>query len=70
MYADNIAVSKIISSPTDYSYLQEDINSPCLWITNNYLILNLSNYSAAIWFLIGNATVTLLFQLRTPTLVI
>ena len=40
MYADDIAMSKTISSPTDYSYLQEDIKSLCLWIMNNYLNFN------------------------------
>ena len=41
MYADGITMTRIISNPTDYSYLQEDIKSLCLWITDNYLNLNI-----------------------------
>ena len=40
MYADDIAMYKIISNPSDYTYLQEDILSLCSWIANNYLTLN------------------------------
>ena len=40
MYADDIAMYKIISNPNDYTYLQEDILSFCSWITNNYLTVN------------------------------
>ena len=32
MYADDIAMYKIISNPSDYTYLQEDILSLCSWI--------------------------------------
>ena len=40
MYADDIAMYKIISNPSDYTYLQKDILSLCPWIANNYLTLN------------------------------
>ena len=40
MYADDIAMYKIITNPSDYTYLQEDILSLCSWIANNYLTLN------------------------------
>ena len=40
MYTDDIAMTRIISNPTEYSYLQEDIKSLCLWIADDYLNLN------------------------------
>ena len=40
MSADDIAMYKIISNPSDYTYLQEDILSLCSWIAKNYLTLN------------------------------
>ncbi len=42
MYADDIAINKIIRNPMDYTYLQDDIDSICSWITTNYLSLNIS----------------------------
>ena len=43
MYADDIALYKIIRNPSDYTYLQRDITSLCSWISTNYLTLNLAN---------------------------
>ena len=40
LYADDIAMARIISNPADYCYLQKAIKSLCLWITNNNLNLN------------------------------
>ena len=41
LYADDIALYKIIKNPRDYTLFQEDINSLCSWIANNHLILNI-----------------------------
>ena len=41
LYADDIALHKIIKNPRDYTLFQEDINSLCIWIANNHLILNI-----------------------------
>ena len=40
IYADDIALYKIIRNPRDYTLLQADITSICSWIVENYLILN------------------------------
>ena len=36
-YADDIALYKIIRNPSDFTFLQEDITSICIWIADNYL---------------------------------
>ena len=40
MYADDIALYRSISSQSDYSKLQDDVNSLCYWISHNHLKLN------------------------------
>ena len=40
IYADDIALYKIIRNPRDYTLLQGDITSICNWIVDNHLILN------------------------------
>ena len=42
MYADDIALYKIIRNPSDYSVLQEDITFICNWLSANHLVLNLT----------------------------
>ena len=42
MYADDIALWKIIRNPTDYTLLQDDIAIICNWVAVNYLVLNLA----------------------------
>ena len=41
LYADDIALYKIIRNPRDYTLLQGDITSVCSWIADNYLVLNI-----------------------------
>ena len=40
IYADDIALYKIIQSPVDYLLVQEDINPISEWVSDNYLFLN------------------------------
>ena len=40
IYADDIALYKIIQSPVDYVFVQEDINAISEWVSDNYLFLN------------------------------
>ena len=42
MYADNIALWKIIRNPRDYTMLQDDIITICNWVADNHLVLNLA----------------------------
>ena len=42
MYADDIALWKIIRNPTDYTMLQDDIITICNWVADNHLVLNLA----------------------------
>ena len=39
LYADDIALYKIIRNPRDYTLLQGDITSVCSWIADNHLVL-------------------------------
>ena len=41
LYADDIALYKIIRNPRDYTLLQGDITSVCSWIADNHLVLNI-----------------------------
>ena len=41
LYADDIALYKIIRNPRDYTLLQGDITSVCSWIADNLLVLNI-----------------------------
>ena len=38
MYADDIALWKIIRNPTDYTLLQDDITIICNWVADNHLV--------------------------------
>ena len=40
IYADNIALYQIIHSPIDFILVQQDINSICAWVDQNFLLLN------------------------------
>ena len=40
IYADDIALYKIIQSLVDYLLVQEDINAISEWVSDNYLFLN------------------------------
>ena len=42
IYANDIALYKVIQSPLDYQSIQDDINTICLWIEDNNLKLNAS----------------------------
>ena len=42
MYADDIALWKIIRNPRDYTMLQDDIITICNWVADNHLVLNLT----------------------------
>ena len=42
MYADDIALGKIIRYPRDYTMLQDDIITICNWVPDNHLVLNLT----------------------------
>ena len=42
IYADDIALFKVIQSPLDYQSIQDDINTICLWTEDNNLKLNAS----------------------------
>ena len=42
IYADDIALYKVIQSPLDYRSIQDDINTICLWTEDNNLKLNAS----------------------------
>ena len=42
MYADDIALWKIVRNPTDYTLLQDDITTICNWVAGNHLALNLA----------------------------
>ena len=42
MYADDIALWKIIRNPTDHTLLQDDITIICNWVADNHLVLNLA----------------------------
>ena len=42
IYADDIALYKVIQSPLDYQSIQDDINTICLWTEDNNLKLNAS----------------------------
>ena len=44
IYADDIALYKVIQSPIDYQSIQDDINTICLWTEDNNLKLNASKY--------------------------
>jgi len=41
LYADDIALYKIIRNPRDYTLLQGYITSICSWIADNLLVLNI-----------------------------
>ena len=41
LFADDIALYKIIRNPRDYTLLQGDITSVCSWIADNHLVLNI-----------------------------
>ena len=41
LYADDIALYKIIRNPRDYTLLQGDSKSVCSWIADNHLVLNI-----------------------------
>ena len=41
LYADDIALYKIIRNPRDYTLLQGNITSVCSWIADNLLVLNI-----------------------------
>ena len=40
IYTDDITLYKIIRNPSDFTFLQEDVISICIWIADNYLTLN------------------------------
>ena len=42
IYADDIALYKVIQSPLEYQSIQDDINTICLWTEDNNLKLNAS----------------------------
>ncbi len=42
MYADDIALYRPISCVSDYTHLQEEIISLCIWISHNHLKLNVA----------------------------
>ena len=41
MYADDIALYKLIRNPRDYTLFQNNITSLCNWVSDNDLVLNL-----------------------------
>ena len=42
IYADDIALYKVVQSPLDYQSIQDDIDTICLWTEDNNLKLNAS----------------------------
>ena len=60
IYADDIALYKIIQSPVDYLLVQEDINAISEWVSDNYLFLNFLN-AATYFFLEKDSQPCLMF---------
>ena len=50
IYADDIALYKIIQSPVDYLLVQEDINAISEWVSDNYLFLNFLKFCHLLFF--------------------
>ena len=49
MYADDIALYKLIRNPRDYTVFQNNITSLCNWVSDNDLVLNLGKCSYIIF---------------------
>ena len=49
MYADDIALYKLIRNPRDYTLFQNNITSLCNWVSDNDLVLNLGKCSYIIF---------------------